>query len=361
MSTTTVCFSTYLLPDTAGIKPTSKEKTVEHKNTHNSQSPSDDTEYSAVGGTKSSVLPRIKKADALGPPRAKQKKPIVTSRPANTSNQSGASASLLASFTRWPAQANIKLSSSAQRVTKRVIQFLDKGHSKLEFTEIHLAPLYTKLREAVETNPALLMIILVVVQELQLYSSPGWDSTAFQLLYEPKLVFRDFQLAVDGDAPALDRPVIVEGHTWCSLRSVTLKVWLRGVERIDIDSVDPNLVGEGAVFPVNNDMAMVLAMIERGAEAIRQSLIQLCESMVPEMDMTPLQDPNIRLQLEEDDFITKLVGAMSETSYERYSEWYVKTPRPRKPKCTVNDAGTQEDQEDHDVPAYNTRSRKRQR
>ncbi|KAG1807643.1 uncharacterized protein BJ212DRAFT_1536049 [Suillus subaureus] len=88
----------------------------------------------------------------------------------------------------------------------------------------HLTPLYIKLKAAVAANPALLMIIMVVVQELCLYFSPKRHSTAYNvLLNEPKCSWDDFHLAADGGDPALDRPIIVEGHTWASLKSVHLK------------------------------------------------------------------------------------------------------------------------------------------
>jgi hypothetical protein len=45
--------------------------------------------------------------------------------------------------------------------------------------------------------------------------------------------------------PALDAPVIVEDHTWCSISSVWFKVWVRGDDPINIHSDDSNLVADG--------------------------------------------------------------------------------------------------------------------
>ncbi|KAG1764182.1 hypothetical protein EV702DRAFT_1205124 [Suillus placidus] len=258
---------------------------------------------------------------------------------------------LLTNVTKDGAIPDLRI--SIQNICDRQLTLIIPTIGESAFSQ-HLAPLFLKLRQAVAANPALLMIIVAVVQELRPYSRPKKGSIAYNvLLDEPKCSWDDFQLAVGG-MPALDRPIVVEGHTWCSLRSVRFKVWLRGTERIDIDSVDPNLFAQGSLFPADNDMATVHSMINRGAEAIRESLVELCRSMVPEMDLAPLRNPDIRLQLEDEDFIDRLLGAMSETAYERYSYWYKNTPRPRKLKHTraTDRAAIQ-------VDRPNTRSQKR--
>ncbi|KAG1727003.1 hypothetical protein EDB19DRAFT_1914365 [Suillus lakei] len=69
----------------------------------------------------------------------------------------------------------------------------------------HLTQLFIKLRQAVAANPALLMIIVAVVQELRLYCTPDKTSTAFKvLLNEPKHSWEVFQLAVSGGRPLIN-------------------------------------------------------------------------------------------------------------------------------------------------------------
>ncbi|KAG2082315.1 hypothetical protein BD769DRAFT_1676126 [Suillus cothurnatus] len=239
---------------------------------------------------------------------------------------------------------------SMQNVRDPQLTLIIPAIGQTAFTQ-HLASLSVTLRTAVETNSALLMIIVAIVQELHPYSSPVKGSNAFNvLLNEPQRSWDDFHLAVGGGDPALDRPIVVEGHTWCSLRSVRFKVWLRGTESIDIDTVDPNLFAQGSLFPLDNNMTAVHAMINRGAEAIRETLVELCQSMAPEMDLVPLRNPDIKFRLENEDFIDGLLAAMSETAYDRYATWYKNTPRPRKRGRAASQM---------DGPASNTRRSQR--
>jgi hypothetical protein len=73
-------------------------------------------------------------------------------------------------------------------------------------------------------------------------------------------------------------------------------------------------------------MTTVLSMVNRGAKAIREHLIELCQTMLPDMDLAPLWDPSIRFQLEMEDFFDSLLAGMSETAYGRYQKWYSVTP-----------------------------------
>lgn len=72
-------------------------------------------------------------------------------------------------------------------------------------------------------------------------------------------------------------------------------------------------------------MDAVLMMIEKGANAIRERLIVLCQEIQPQLDVRPLQDPTITFRLDLDEVRTKLVRAMGETAYNWYEEWYTKT------------------------------------
>ncbi|KAG1905097.1 uncharacterized protein F5891DRAFT_1183803 [Suillus fuscotomentosus] len=246
---------------------------------------------------------------------------------------------------------------SIQNVRDRQATLLIPCIGETAFSQ-HLSPLYTKLRTFVQENPGLSMIVVAIVQELHPYSSPAQDSTAYNVLLNgPKLNWTDFHLSTDEGNPTLGRPIVVGGHMWASLRSVHLKVWLRGAQNIDIDSVDPNLVADGSLFPADDDIHVVMAMIRLGAQAVRQSLVDLSQTMLPNMDVAPLQDPSIRFQLDGGDFVDKLVGGMTKTAYNRYQRWYVNAPRPKKPKRTSRARF----HEDPDAPAANTRSQKRQR
>ncbi|KAG2109158.1 hypothetical protein BD769DRAFT_1392541 [Suillus cothurnatus] len=403
-----VVFSTYLFPAPAGVESTPEENASELQNGHSS---ADELQYSMVEDT-FAVLPPIKMLDTLSPPRVKHKPTANPSLSASTLSSARLLERFTRWAAKT--NLKLKRSSSARRVYIKVFQSIeDKSHSEFTcrtrgirsnrtvlrrfrlnyihserlheapmaiiqssfhdfFREIpypkrrflkinlltnitkdgtipdlrismqnvrdpqltliipaigqtaftqHLASLSVTLRTAVETNSALLMIIVTIVQELHPYSSPVKGSNAFN-------VWDDFHLAVGGGDPALDRPIVIEGHTWCSLRSVRFK----------------------SLFPLDNNMTAVHAMINRGAEAIRETLVELCQSMAPEMDLVPLRNPDIKFRLENEDFIDGPLAAMSETAYDRYATWYKNTPRPRKRGRAASQM---------DGPASNTRRSQR--
>ncbi|KAG2740760.1 hypothetical protein P692DRAFT_20752597, partial [Suillus brevipes Sb2] len=197
-----------------------------------------------------------------------------------------------------------------------------------------LLPMYHKLRTAVEVYPSLLLVLAAAVNEIRPYHAPRAGSPAWNtLLFEPTIRSQeDFLAGVGTDPPALNRPVVIEGHTWLSVAMVQMKAWIRLGDvdvdgHIDIDTVNPNEVAEGTFYPTNS-MDNVLAIIERGANMIRERLIILCQDIQPNIDVRPLRDPNITFRFNLDLLRTKLVGAMGETAYDRYEEWYTKTPRP---------------------------------
>ncbi|KAG1793581.1 hypothetical protein EV424DRAFT_1354142, partial [Suillus variegatus] len=259
---------------------------------------------------------------------------------------------------------------SLQNVADCRLSIFVAGLGETAFSQ-RLAPMYDKLRIAVEVNPSLLLVIAAVVDETHRYCAPCAGSPAWNtLLYEPTMRLQDdFIAGASIEPPALHRPVIIEGHTWLSVAMVRFKVWVRPGDvqvddhTIDIDTNDPNEVAEGVFYPTN-DMDAVLTMIERGAEAIRERLIILCQDVQPNIDIHPLQDPTITFRLDLDDMHTKLVGAMSETAYQRYEAWYTQTPRPRGLKRNADTLGVSDIQPDLlalGPVSASTRSKKRSR
>lgn len=110
--------------------------------------------------------------------------------------------------------------------------------------------LYTKLRKAVADRPRLLLIIIALIEEETHFRSPSLNSLASRtLLCQPFHEESDGFLAQSDDnrVAALDVPVSILGHTWCSVGSVSFKVWVRGDDPIDIDTDDVNLMAEGVL------------------------------------------------------------------------------------------------------------------
>jgi hypothetical protein len=105
--------------------------------------------------------------------------------------------------------------------------------------------LLKKFRNAIKLNPGLLMAIMAEIDETTGYRSPKKKSCAMTMLRETSPRSSDDFNDATGTLPALNNPVKVEGHTWCSIRSVRFKVWVRGVEPIDLDTTDKSLVACG--------------------------------------------------------------------------------------------------------------------
>jgi hypothetical protein len=120
------------------------------------------------------------------------------------------------------------------------------GLAETAFSQ-HRDALVDKLEDAIIENPSLLLVIAAVVCEDAPYRSPKRGSdTGRALLQDPmKRRAKDFVSATG--RPALNAPVVVEGHTWCSISSVWFKVWVRGDHPIDIFSDDNTLVADGVM------------------------------------------------------------------------------------------------------------------
>ncbi|KAG2033764.1 hypothetical protein BDR03DRAFT_1094191 [Suillus americanus] len=191
-----------------------------------------------------------------------------------------------------------------------------------------------KLVNAIKANPALLLVVAAVICENTSYRSPKRNSdTAHALLQESERSETDF-MAATGVLPALNAPVVVENHTWCSVSSIRFKMWVRGNDPIDIYTNDPDLVADGFLYP-EDTMGPVLVMIRKGVDAIRERLVSLCKQIDPNVDVDALRDPTIIFRVRKEDIVTDIAGAMRETAYHRYSGWYEKASKARKRKASV--------------------------
>ncbi|KAG1721682.1 hypothetical protein EDD22DRAFT_962436 [Suillus occidentalis] len=201
--------------------------------------------------------------------------------------------------------------------------------------------LFEKLTKTVRANPHLLLIIAAFLEENFLFHSPDKSSLAWEeLMSRPFLETSDDFIALmeDKSPPALDVPVVVFRHTWCSLGSVEFKVWVRGDDQpIDIDTEDDNLTAEGTIYP-EEDMDAAVAMIEKGARAMQQRLITFARKIEPDINIDPLQAPAITFQVDLEEMVQKFVSAMTETAYERYSAWYDSASKALKDKKRKADA-----------------------
>ncbi|KAG2359129.1 hypothetical protein BDR07DRAFT_1488639 [Suillus spraguei] len=183
----------------------------------------------------------------------------------------------------------------------------------------HRRSVLKKFRNAIALNPGLLMAIMAEIQEINAYRSPTKKSCAAAMLREKSPRSSNAFNAATGTLPALHNPVKVEGHTWCSIGSIAFKVWVRGMQPIDIDTTDRNLVACGTLYPVE-DMGAAHAMIQKGVREIREQLIRLYQKYEPGIDADAMRAPPFILR--NNKIVTAIAGSMSETAHRRYTAWY---------------------------------------
>ncbi|KAG1739685.1 hypothetical protein EDB19DRAFT_1908708 [Suillus lakei] len=189
--------------------------------------------------------------------------------------------------------------------------------------------LLVKFRRTIRLNPELSMGIMAEVEECTPYRSPKKKSYTTNMLQEKSPRSSDSFNAATGTLPALCNLVVVEGHTCCSIRSVSFGVWVCGAGPIDIDTKNSDLVASGTLYPVE-DMAAVYVMIQKGAQLVREKLISLSQKHDPHIDIEAMRAPLFILR--SNAIITNIAGAMSETAHRRYMAWYKEHHTPEAAK-----------------------------
>jgi hypothetical protein len=162
-------------------------------------------------------------------------------------------ANVLTSITSKSSVPDLRI--SLQSIADYDVSVIVTGVGETAFTQ-GIMPMYHKLRTAVEVYPSLLLAVAAAVDEISPYHTPRAGSPAWNtLLFEPTIRSqKDFLAgAGTGSTPALNRPMIIEGHTWSSIARVRMKAWIRLGDvdvdgHIDMDTTDPNEVAEGVSF-----------------------------------------------------------------------------------------------------------------
>ncbi|KAG1807532.1 uncharacterized protein BJ212DRAFT_1485650 [Suillus subaureus] len=188
------------------------------------------------------------------------------------------------------------------------------GLAETAFSQ-HGDALINKLEGAIIENPSLLLVIAAVMFKNAPYHLPKRGSDTGRLLLQD---------------PSKRS---AKGFISKTVSSVWFKVWVCRDDPIDIYSDDPNLVVDGFLYP-EDTMAPVLTMMGKGVNAIRERLISLCKEIDDDVDVDALWDPTIVFRVRKEDIITKIAGAMHETTYCHYSVWYKKALKAA--KCTAS-------------------------
>ncbi|KAG1891826.1 uncharacterized protein F5891DRAFT_1197331 [Suillus fuscotomentosus] len=120
-------------------------------------------------------------------------------------------------------------------------------------------------------------------------------------------------------------PVIVEGHSWCTITDIQVQVWVRGRRgAINIDTKDSRLTARGSLFPVYNEAAMkdVTLMVMKGLELTRDCFVEQCRLADRDASVSNLRSAQLPLPFKWEDIVDGLTYATQATAHARYLTWY---------------------------------------
>ena len=111
-----------------------------------------------------------------------------------------------------------------------------------------------KLRSYAQSNPHLLIVGKIVINQSTQWSSPGSNKSIVKKLRSSKLMTEEEWPEFYGDAKKY-LEVVVDHYSWFSLSSVELHVWIRkaGAKNIDVDCRD----GDGYAFGVRHHRVLM--------------------------------------------------------------------------------------------------------
>ena len=111
-----------------------------------------------------------------------------------------------------------------------------------------------KLRSYAQSNPHLLVVGKIVINQSTQWSSPGSNKSIVKKLRSSKLMTEEEWPGIYGDAKKY-LEVVVDRYSWFSLSSVELHVWIRkaGTTNIDVGCRD----GDGYAFGVRHHRVLM--------------------------------------------------------------------------------------------------------
>ncbi|KIJ18417.1 hypothetical protein PAXINDRAFT_8664 [Paxillus involutus ATCC 200175] len=184
---------------------------------------------------------------------------------------------------------------------------------------------FTKIKHEIVAHPEVVMVLIVVINEVPLYSAPrdhsvAWERFKCDIL---PLELDTFITACDEiSEDVLKGPIVAVGHAWCTISSVDYYVWLKE-EGVPINITDEN--GEYSVhgtLPGDVNMDRVQIMLNKGFKLIKNSLVSFCKEIDPDADCTNLEQSDATLPPTWDHFLGGLANATQITAHQCYIAWY---------------------------------------
>ncbi|KAI6135877.1 hypothetical protein EV401DRAFT_2095709 [Pisolithus croceorrhizus] len=152
-----------------------------------------------------------------------------------------------------------------------------------------------KLHAYTDNNPTLLVIGKILLKQATPYHNPGLNGSIVKELQSSGLLTEDEWRCHLGDMNDIAQ-VIVDGHTWFSLLSVEIHLWMQqpGDSKLDIDHQEGGGYAFGMLYPTINlsdidkafwcglDLVKEAAVLELNQLAgVEQAMIHSMEDWIP--------------------------------------------------------------------------------
>lgn len=184
-----------------------------------------------------------------------------------------------------------------------------------------------KLRAYINDNPTLLVVGKILLKQATPYYSPGSDgSIAKELRSSGLLTPAEWRCRL-GDINDITQ-VIVDGHTWFSLSSVEIHLWMRqpGDSKLDIDHQEGDGYAFGTLYPTVN-LSDINKAFRCGLDLVKEVVVlelnQLAD--VEQATIHSMEDwTSPPCTLDQRMLLKALVRGAQATAYDRYHDWHSK-------------------------------------
>ncbi|KAL4068363.1 hypothetical protein V8B97DRAFT_2024919 [Scleroderma yunnanense] len=172
-----------------------------------------------------------------------------------------------------------------------------------------------KLKAYVCDHPDLLVVGKILMKQTTRYRSPGLKASVARQLRSSELMTHGKWSNNYGNNQEFAE-IVVDGHTWFSLSSVEIHVW------VDLNCPDGNGYASGTLFPTV-DLDNVDKAFWHGFQLTKEAILRELIADKASFDRVGQWSPPARL-LDPEVLSRSLADGAWDTAYQRYRSWYKK-------------------------------------
>ncbi|KAI6132691.1 hypothetical protein EDD17DRAFT_981447 [Pisolithus thermaeus] len=186
------------------------------------------------------------------------------------------------------------------------------------------ADVMRKLHAYVSDEPNLLVVGKITLNQATPYRSPGSKGSIAKELRSSELLTKEEWGDRLGDLDAISQ-VVVDGHTWFSLSSVEIHLWVRqpGDTRIVLDRQEGDGYALGTLYPTFH-LDGINKAFRHGLGLVKETIIRELEKIsdVEQATIRSMEDWSPPSQLLDPTWLSRaLKNAAQITAYNRYYDW----------------------------------------